>query len=50
MTIRTPVNGEWPDIYRMSLDEAITHIDPSMSALPITETQKSQSVGLFTRQ
>ena len=24
--------------------------DPSMSALPITETQKSQSVGLCTRQ
>ena len=24
--------------------------DPSMSALPIIETQKSQSVGLFTRQ
>ena len=25
-------------------------VDPSMSALPIIETQKSQSVGLFTRQ
>ena len=24
--------------------------DPSMSALPIIETQKSQSIGLFTRQ
>ena len=24
--------------------------DPSMSALPIIETQKSQSVGLFNRQ
>ena len=24
--------------------------DPSMSALPIIETQKSQSVGLFPRQ
>ena len=24
--------------------------DPSMSALPIIETLKSQSVGLFTRQ
>ena len=43
--VTTGITGLWQPSVRATL-----LFDPSMSALPIIEMQKSQSVGLFTHQ